>query len=114
MSVPFWGVTFVCLSSLGLAALNESLGKNPSRQAIHRAVFATYFLIGATAIGTLVAGLPPPAFWVVSAILPAWQTRRLLNRNAYRQAHRMFQMALGVYVWVLAVALWLPILLSYR
>lgn len=112
--MPLWGVVLVVLASIGLIALNESLSKNPTHASIQRAVLAAYVLIGATAIGTLVAGLPPPAFWVVSAVLPAWQSRRLLARGEKVQACRMFRVALWVYASVLAVALWLPIALVYR
>jgi hypothetical protein len=114
LTVPMWGFALACVTSIGFIALNESLRRKPSRQVITRTVLATYFLTGATAIGTLVAGLPPPAFWVVSAVLPAWQARRLLDREQLDGAARMLEVAFAVYAWVLAVALWLPILLVYR
>jgi hypothetical protein len=114
LTVPVWGLVLVCVTSVGFVALNEPLRRNPSRQVITRAVLATYFLTGATAIGTLVAGLPPPAFWVVSSVLPAWQARRLLDRKKLDDASRMLQVGFAVYAWVLVVALWLPLLLVYR
>jgi hypothetical protein len=114
LTVPVWGFVLVCVTSVGFVALNESLRRKPSRQIITRTVLAAYFLTAATAIGTLVAGLPPPAFWVVSSVLPAWQARRLLDRKKLEDACRMLQVAFAVYAWVLAVALWLPIVLTYR
>lgn len=114
LTVPVWGFVLVCAASLGFIALNELLRRKLSQQVITRTVLATYFLTGTTAIGTLTAGLPPPAFWVVSSVLPAWQARRLFDRNKLNDASRMLQVAFAVYAWVLAVALWLPIVLVYR
>jgi hypothetical protein len=114
LTVPVWSVVLVCVTSGGFIALNELLRRKLSRQVVTRTVFATYFLTAATAVGTLVAGLPPPAFWVVSSVLPAWQARRLLDRKKLDDASRVLQVAFAVYAWVLVVALWLPIVLVYR
>lgn len=114
LTVPLWGFLLAGVSSLGFIVINEWLRKNPPAQVLRRLVSVAYFLTAATALGTLFAGLPPPAFWVVSAMLPAWQAQRLSMRRQPKEAVRMLGVALGVYAWVLVVALWLPILLSYR
>ena len=114
LTVPPAGVLLVFVTTLGFAALNELLRKNLSSQRIVASVLACYFLTGITAAGTLLAGLPPPAFWVVSAVLPAWQAYRLLDRGDLEQASRMLHVAFGVFASVLALALWLPVLLAFR
>ncbi len=114
LTVPIGGFLLVCVASLGFILVKEWLRKAPSLQAIGRLVLAVYFLTGITAVGTLAAGLPPPAFWVVSAVLAAWQAQRLIARQEASEAARMLRVAFHVYAWVLLVALWLPILLSYR
>jgi hypothetical protein len=113
-SVPFWGFVLASVCSLGFVVLKEWLRRRPASQTLSRLVLAAYFITGSTALGTLFAGLPAPAFWVVSAVLPAWQAQRLIARGDREQAVGMLGVALGVYAWVLVVALWLPILLSYR
>lgn len=114
LTVPLGGFLIVCIASIGFIAFNELMRKNPQPQALRRTVFAAYVLTGATALGTLVAGLPPPAFWVVSAVLPAWQAKRIVARGDLGEAVRMLGVAFSVYAWVLLVALFLPVLLSFR
>ena len=105
LTVPIGGFLIVFIASSGFIAFNELLRKTPLPQALSRTVFAVYFLTGATALGTLVAGLPPPAFWVVSAVLPAWQAKRIALRGDLAEAVRMLGVAFSVYAWVLLVAL---------
>ncbi len=113
-TVPFGGFLVVILASASFISINELLLKIHSLQTLRRIVFAAYFLAGATALGTLVASLPPPSFWVVSAALPAWQANRLVSKGDLSEAKRMLEVAIRVYAWVLLVALFLPALLSYR
>jgi len=69
---------------------------------------------GLVAISTLLTSLPPSAFWVISAIIPAWQARRLALRGESALAARMLQAAVRLFVAVLGVALILPALLLLR
>jgi hypothetical protein len=111
-SVPLWGFLLTCFCSLGFVVLKEWLIRRPA--SLGRLILAAYVITGFIALGTLFAGLPAPAFWVVSAVLPAWQAQRLIARGDREQAIAMLGVAFGVYALVLVVALWLPILLSYR
>jgi hypothetical protein len=113
-TVPIAGVVLVCIASAGFVVISELLRRNASERAVSRSVLAAYVLTGVIVIGTVMAVLPPPAFWVVSAVLPAWQAHRLIDRNSPQQALRLLHVSIAVYAWVLAVALWLPALLLYR
>lgn len=73
-----------------------------------------YFAASLAAISTLYTSFPSAAFWVVSALVPAWQSRRLAKHGELQASYRMLLAAISIFMWVLLVAVWLPALMMYR
>lgn len=73
-----------------------------------------YFAASLAAISTLYTSFPSAVFWVVSALVPAWQSRRLAKHGDLEQSYRMLLTAIRTFMWVLLVAVWLPALMLYR
>ncbi|NBO82050.1 MAG: hypothetical protein EBU75_04265 [Betaproteobacteria bacterium] len=77
-------------------------------------VLLLYLAAGVVAISTLLTSLPPAAFWVVSAVIPAWQARRLALRDQAQDAARMLAASIRLFMGVLTLALVLPAGLMLR
>lgn len=77
-------------------------------------VLLLYLAAGVVAISTLLTSLPPAAFWVVSAVIPAWQARRLALRDQTQDAARMLAASIRLFIGVLTLALVLPAGLMLR
>jgi hypothetical protein len=58
--------------------------------------------------------LPASVFWVVSAAVPAWQAWRLMEREDLQQSGEIFSYATRIFLAVMTVALWVPVLWSFR
>jgi len=76
-------------------------------------VLLLYLAAGVVAISTLLTSLPPAAFWVVSAVIPAWP-RRLALRDQAQDAARMLAASIRLFMGVLTLALVLPAGLMLR
>lgn len=105
---------FVVGAALGFAGVGAWIERDASLSGAKIAVLLLYLASGMVAISTLFTNLPPAAFWVVSAIVPAWQARRLVVKGDLRAAFRLLNSSTRVFVAVLVVALWLPALLAQR
>jgi len=77
-------------------------------------VLLLYLAAGIVALSTLLTSLPPAAFWVVSAVIPAWQARRLALRDQTEDAARMLVVSIRLFMVVLTIALVLPAALMLR
>lgn len=77
-------------------------------------VLLLYLAAGVVAISTLLTSLPPAAFWVVSAVIPAWQARRLALRDQTQDAAKMLAASIRLFIGVLTLALVLPAGLMLR
>jgi hypothetical protein len=111
--LPSRGALVVGLA-LGLAGVGAWIERDASVSGAKIAVLLLYLASGTVAISTLFTNLPPAAFWVVSAIVPAWQARRLVSKGDLTSAFRLLNASTRVFLAVLAVALWLPALLLFR
>jgi hypothetical protein len=100
--------------TLGLVLVGAWIERDASLPGAKIAVLLLYVASSLTAISTLLTNLPPASFWVVSAIIPAWQARRLVGRGELEASFRMLNASTRLFVAVLVVALWLPALLLYR
>lgn len=98
----------------GLALVGAWIARDASASGMKLAVLLLYIAAALVAISTLLGLLPPSAFWVVSAIIPAWQTRRLVIREELQASARLLNAASQMFVGVLALALVWPAVLLYR
>jgi hypothetical protein len=110
---PSRGAMVVGLA-LGLALVGAWIERDASPPGAKIAVLLLYLAAGITALSTLMTNLPPSVFWVISAVIPAWQARRLVAKDELQAAFRLLNAATKVFVAVLTVALWLPVLLMHR
>ncbi|MBU6143153.1 MAG: hypothetical protein KGP33_04235 [Betaproteobacteria bacterium] len=99
----------------GVAAglMAEPMGQGSS-SAYRIRVLLLYLAAGIVALSTLLTSLPPAAFWVVSAVIPAWQARRLALRDQMEDAARMLVASIRLFMAVLTIALVLPAALMLR
>lgn len=100
--------------SVGMVMFGLWVERGQSRQGTKIAIVLLYLacaLVGTTA---LFAALPSPAFWVISAVVPAWQAQRLLARENLSAAHDLLRAAVRIFIWVLLIAVLLSALLQYR
>ncbi len=100
--------------SVGLSLVGIWIERDPSVAGAKLAVFTIYLGAGLTALSTLYTSLPPSAFWVVSAVIPAWQAKRCAARGDIEVAFRLLRSATRLLIWVLAIALSLPAALLFR
>ena len=98
----------------GLALVGAWIERDASPPGAKIAVLLLYLAAGITALSTLMTNLPPSVFWVISAVIPAWQARRLVAKDELQAAFRLLNAATKVFIAVLTVALWLPVLLMHR
>lgn len=98
----------------GLALVGAWIEGDASISGTKLAVLLLYVAAGLVAVSTLFIFLPPSAFWVVSAVIPAWQARRLAVRNDLDASVRLFNAATRMFVGVLMLGLVWPALLLYR
>lgn len=98
----------------GLALIGAWIERDASVAGMKLAVLLLYLAAGLVAISTLLTVLPPSAFWVVSASLPAWQARRLVVRGDLAASVRLLNAATRMFVGVLALAVFWPAILLYR
>lgn len=98
----------------GLAFVGAWIERDASTAGMKLAVLLLYLAVGLVALSTLLKLLPPSAFWVVSASLPAWQARRFVVRGDLGASVRLFNAATRMFVGVLALALFLSAILLYR
>jgi len=110
---PSRGAIVVGLA-LGLALVGAWIERDASPPGAKIAVLLLYLAAGITALSTLMTNLPPSVFWVISAVIPAWQARRLVAKDELQAAFRLLNAATKVFIAVLTVALWLPVLLMHR
>lgn len=100
--------------AFGLALWGLWMERHPTVPGAKIAVMLLYSACAITAIGTLFAHLPPSAFWSVSAVVPAWQARQLVQRKELAAAFRLLNASIQVFVWILFVSLLAPVLLQLR
>jgi hypothetical protein len=106
---------FVLLSVIGSTFFaGRTTARDQSVVALKNAGIFLYFAAGLAAVSTLYTSFPPAVFWVVSALVPAWQSRRLAKRGDLQESYRMLVAAIRIFMWVLLVAIWLPTALMYR
>lgn len=117
-----WAVTEAHPSTAGLAAsvglglvyAGGWLGQVPLMGMAKFAVLALYSAAAVTASATLMTALPPSAFWVVSALIPAWQARKYSKLDELDPAMRFIRVATQIFIAILLCALAIPVLLSLR
>lgn len=116
MMVLDWPSTagLVAGTGTGLALVGAWIEGDASVSGTKLAVLLLYLAASLVAISTLLTVLPPSAFWVVSAIIPAWQARRLVMRGDLGASVRLMNAATRMFVGVLMVALLWPAMLLYR
>lgn len=98
----------------GLAMFALWLERKPSVDRARIAVFVLYFAAALIALAALMGFVPAAAFWVVSAVIPAWQAGRFAAQHQESQAFRLITAAIRLFAWVLAVGLAVPVLLEFR
>ncbi len=98
----------------GLALVGAWIEGDASIAGTKLAVLLLYLAAGLVAISALLSVLPPSVFWVVSAIIPAWQARRLAVREDLGASVRLLNAAIRMFVGVLTLGLLAPALLLYR
>ncbi|MEY3632433.1 MAG: hypothetical protein RI937_631 [Pseudomonadota bacterium] len=107
------GVTAGCGAGVAAGLMAEPMG--PASSSAYRIrVLLLYLAAGIVALSTLLTSLPPAAFWVVSAVIPAWQARRLALRDQMEDAARMLVASIRLFMVVLTIALVLPAALMLR
>lgn len=107
------GVTAGCGAGVAAGLMAEPMG--PASSSAYRIrVLLLYLAAGIVALSTLLTSLPPAAFWVVSAVIPAWQARRLALRDQMEDAARMLVASIRLFMAVLTIALVLPAALMLR
>ncbi len=107
------GVTAGCGAGVAAGLMAEPMG--PASSSAYRIrVLLLYLAAGIVALSTLLTSLPPAAFWVVSAVIPAWQARRLALRDQMEDAARMLVVSIRLFMVVLTIALVLPAALMLR
>ncbi len=107
------GVTAGCGAGVAAGLLADPMGR-ASSSAYRIRVLLLYLAAGIVAVSTLLTSLPPAAFWVVSAVIPAWQARRLALRDQMEDATRMLVASIRLFMAVLTIALALPAALMLR
>lgn len=107
------GVTAGCGAGVAAGLMAEPMGR-ASSSAYRIRVLLLYLAAGIIALSTLLTSLPPAAFWVVSAVIPAWQARRLALRDQMEDAARMLIASIRLFMAVLTIALALPAALMLR
>ena len=100
--------------SVGLSLVGIWIERDPSIAGAKLAVFTIYLAAGLTALSTLYTSLPPSAFWVVSAVIPAWQAKRCAARGEIELAFRLLRASTRLLIWVLVIGLALPAALLFR
>jgi len=100
--------------SVGLALFGLWLQGRPSLRGANIAVTALYLACATIGVATLVTAIPSPTFWVITAVIPAWQARRLAVKGDLHESFRLIRASIRIMIWVLLVALMLPALLQYR
>ncbi len=108
------GAAWVAGVSVGLSLVGIWVERDPSVAGAKLAVFTIYLGAGLTALSTLYTSLPPSAFWVVSAVIPAWQAKRFAARGDIEAAFRLLRASTRLLIWVLVIALGLPAALLFR
>jgi hypothetical protein len=107
------GVTAGCGAGVAAGLMAAPMG--PASSSAYRIrVLLLYLAAGIVALSTLLTSLPPAAFWVVSAVIPAWQARRLALRDQMEDAARMLVASIRLFMAVLTIALVLPAALMLR
>ncbi|NBW01875.1 MAG: hypothetical protein EBR85_09340 [Betaproteobacteria bacterium] len=106
------GITAGCGAGVAAGLTAEPMGLSSSAYRIR--VLLLYLAAGIIALSTLLTSLPPAAFWVVSAVIPAWQARRLALRDQMQDAARMLIASIRLFMVVLTLALVLPAILMLR
>jgi hypothetical protein len=100
--------------SLGIAMLGLWIESTPTLWGAKVAVIMLYLACSLIAVATLLTTIPSSTFWVVSAVIPAWQARRLAMRGELAQSYLLVNASIRTMTWVLLVALMLPALLQMR
>ncbi len=108
------GAGWITGVSVGLSLVGIWVERDPSVAGAKLAVFTIYMAAGLTALSTLYTSLPPSAFWVVSAVIPAWQAKRCAARGDIELAFRLLRSSTRLLIWVLAIGLALPAALLFR
>lgn len=104
-------VVAVCFGS---ALFGLWIERYPTVPGAKIAVVLLYAVCAVMAVSTLIAPVPPSVFWVVSAVIPAWQAKRLAMGGDLLAAFRLVNAAIRMFVWVLFVALAAPALFQFR
>jgi hypothetical protein len=100
--------------SMGMAMLGLWIERTPTLWGAKVAVIMLYMACSLIAVATLLTTIPSSTFWVISAVIPAWQARRLAVRGELAESYLLVRAAIRTMVWVLWVALMLPALLQLR
>jgi hypothetical protein len=90
------------------------LSKRHSRANLKGAIMLICSAAGMATVLCLARLMPASAFWVVSAAVPAWQAWRFMGREDLQQAHDALGHAIQIFLGVMIVGLWLPVVLSFR
>jgi flagellar biosynthesis component FlhA len=90
------------------------ISKRRSKANLKGAIILLATAAGMVTVLCLARLLPASVFWVVSAAVPAWQAWRLMEREDLRQASDALHYAMQLFLGVMSVALWLPVVLSFR
>lgn len=113
LSMPS-SASWVAGLSVGLALVGAWIERDASLPGAKIAVLLLYAACGLTAISTLLTTLPAASFWVISAVIPAWQARRLVARGELEASFRLLNSATKIFLGVLAAAIWLSALVPFR
>lgn len=99
---------------VGLALVGAWIERDASLPGAKIAVLLLYVACGVAAISTLLTNLPASSFWIISAVIPAWQARRLVGRGELEASFRLLNSATKIFLGVLAAAVWLSALVPFR
>lgn len=117
MALSGWRPSIAAVISglvFGLALFALWLEKTPSTERARLAGILLYVASLITAIAAVASVLPPSTLWVISAVIPAWQARRLAGQNHVQSAFAMLNTAIRMFAWVLVVGLAVPALIQFR
>lgn len=98
----------------GLAMFALWLERKPSVDRARIAVFVLYFAAALIALAALMGFVPAAVFWVVSAVIPAWQAGRFAAQHQEQQAFRLIAAAIRLFAWVLTAGLVVTLLIEFR
>lgn len=90
------------------------ISKRHSKANARGAIILLASAAGMVTVLCLARLLPASVFWVVSAAVPAWQAWRLLERGDLGQALDALRYSTQLFLGVMCVGLWLPVMLSFR